>query len=82
MERFISDMESTFSIKRIQFDMSQLWKEKCPIQPYVPLTEFLDQTLATIQLYGSWSNTIAFREEYKSVFGNHPYADPTVNYKW
>lgn len=42
MVEFVESVETTFAVKRTNFSMSQLWREKCPVEPYVPIEDYLD----------------------------------------
>lgn len=49
-----------------------------------PLSRFTDgmQTLAHIQLYGSYHNNLEFCREYEAKHGHAPLVNPLVKYKW
>ncbi|KAG0651346.1 Scytalone deHydratase Arp1 [Hyphodiscus hymeniophilus] len=80
MNSFVGDLEILANIKSTYFDIDELWRSKAHISK--PFFEYFASTLAHIQLHDSWHNNLAFRAEYKAIFGEAPYVDPLIQYKW
>ncbi|THV50454.1 hypothetical protein BGAL_0150g00180 [Botrytis galanthina] len=83
MEDFIQDFEKTTQLQRKTTTMDELWKSHAPKDSSgKTFAETFQTTLAHIQLYGHYNNTIPFREDYRRKFGTEPYAEPLLRYKW
>ncbi|TGO23795.1 hypothetical protein BPAE_0121g00110 [Botrytis paeoniae] len=83
MEDFIQDFEKAIKLQRMTTTMDGLWKSHAPEDSSEKtFAETFQTTLAHIQLYGHYNNTIPFREDYKKRFGTEPYAEPLLRYKW
>ncbi|KAF7954179.1 hypothetical protein EAE96_005310 [Botrytis aclada] len=83
MEDFIQDFEAATQLPRTITTMDELWKLHAPEKSSgKTFAETFQTTLAHIQLYGHYNNTIPFREDYKKRFGTEPYAEPLLRYKW
>ncbi|KAM3076420.1 hypothetical protein ACMFMG_007239 [Clarireedia jacksonii] len=83
MEQFIQDFERVTGATRTAVTMEDLWASKRPSN--FAGKSFLDTfgtTLAHLQLYGHYHNTIKYREDYKKKFGRELYAEPLLSYKW
>ncbi|KAJ8067320.1 hypothetical protein OCU04_004673 [Sclerotinia nivalis] len=83
MEHFIQDFEKATQLHRTTTTMDELWTSHAPVS--LSGTNFLEtfgSTLAHIQLYDHYNNTISFREDYRKKFSIEPYAEPLLRYKW
>ncbi|CAD6444601.1 51fdc51b-cd06-49dc-9505-fb824c6327b2 [Sclerotinia trifoliorum] len=83
MEHFIQDFEKATQLHRTTTTMEKLWASHAPVSSSGKnLLETFGSTLAHIQLYDHYNNTISFREDYRKKFNTEPYAEPLLRYKW
>ncbi|KAL3477065.1 amidase signature domain-containing protein [Aspergillus californicus] len=82
MEDFINDLERYSGRARIPFDITQAWQANAPSESTRPIQEYLENSLAHIQLYGSYQNNLPFRQQFKEKSRREPYANPMVRFKW
>ncbi|RAL65937.1 hypothetical protein DID88_005598 [Monilinia fructigena] len=83
MENFIQDFEKATQLSAKVVDINELWTSYEPGRSsQKSFTQYFENTLAHIQLYGHYNNTASFRAEYKKKFGSEPYAEPLLRYKW
>ncbi|APA11663.1 hypothetical protein SS1G_05122 [Sclerotinia sclerotiorum 1980 UF-70] len=82
MENFIQDFEKATQLNRTTTTMEKLWASHAPVSSGKNFSEIFGSTLAHIQLYDHYNNTISFREDYRKRFNIEPYAEPLLRYKW
>ncbi|ESZ96010.1 hypothetical protein SBOR_3583 [Sclerotinia borealis F-4128] len=83
MENFIQDFEKATQLRRTTITMDELWMSDARGSlSGKKFAEFFDTTLAHLQLYGHYNNTVPFRTDYREKFGTEPYVEPLLRYKW
>ncbi|KAB8356385.1 hypothetical protein FH972_023968 [Carpinus fangiana] len=82
MEAFIQNLEDWTKAKVEQFDIKMAWSEASPAGSKASINDYLATTLARVQLWGSYHNSLPFRQAYKKQHGHEPYANPLVRFKW
>lgn len=81
MESFIYDLSWTTQSTQRDTNVAELWREYSP-EGNVPIDEYLETTLAHIQLWDCYHNNSIFRKNYGKKHGREPYVDPMIRFKW
>jgi hypothetical protein len=74
LEKFLGVKSYRLSLAE-RWDASKHWDGR-------PLKEYLENTLAAIQLKDCYENSEDFRRSYKDKLGKKAYVDPVIRYKW
>ncbi|KAH6872313.1 amidase signature domain-containing protein [Alternaria rosae] len=81
IEPFIRHLEEFLQAKRKKLDVDGLFRQQAVVGGS-SLKEYLDTTVAHIQLYDCYQNCLPFLRDYKQIFHKKAFADPYIEYKW
>ncbi|XMA14501.1 hypothetical protein WAI453_007292 [Rhynchosporium graminicola] len=82
MYAFIVDLERALNISTSNFSITEAWDDEAPAPITRPIQDFLQTTLAHIQLYDCYRNNAKWRTSFKEQMGREPYANPMIRFKW
>ncbi|OAQ72041.1 amidase [Pochonia chlamydosporia 170] len=81
VEPVILKLESFLNVKRTKVDIRAQFKER-KVADGKKIEDYLETTVAHIQLYDCYHNCLPLLEEYKQKFNKTAFADPYIQYKW
>ncbi|CZT49928.1 related to D-mandelate dehydrogenase [Rhynchosporium secalis] len=79
---FIVDLERALNISTSNFSITEAWDDEAPAPITRPIQDFLQTTLAHIQLYDCYRNNAKWRTSFKEQMGREPHANPMIRFKW
>ncbi|CZS98366.1 related to D-mandelate dehydrogenase [Rhynchosporium agropyri] len=82
MYAFIVDLERALNISTSNFSITEAWDDEAPAPITRPIQDFMQTTLAHIQLYDCYRNNAKWRTSFKEQMGREPYANPMIRFKW
>ena len=79
--KFASDIERVIGSTKHDLDISTIWDNNRPVGVCAPLDDFLENSLAHIQLYDFYHNNAQFRGDFRRDKNHDPYVNPLIRLK-
>ncbi|KAK6360717.1 hypothetical protein TWF730_006844 [Orbilia blumenaviensis] len=82
MTKFIEDIRNSAELPRVELDIDKLWRASGLSPKNTAYMDYLNSTVAHIQIHDSYIHETRFYNRYKQKFGRYPYINPMVLHKW